>query len=447
MQLAKRARSPLALERRQNAFTADGVSGQSLPEDTLEQCAHLIGRNGIIEELECVARDPCDLVHICVAQLRSALRNSRFGTRPALRAPCVGKGMTEAQARASAIGEAVERYSGIFRGDELRIKASYRDLLNNAIHPSVCMNFSARQYGERETWNQREAEHNWVPQPFDEEREIEWTPVWSLTEENYKYVATAWCYFGYPFSPDHDFCRPDSNGNAAAPNLEAAILQAFLEVVERDSVALWWYNRAPRPGVELANFGEPYFQALAELYRILGRDIHVLDISADYPIPVFAALSSGGNGQEDLHLGFGAHLEARIAIARALTEMNQSLAGSVVGEIPRFFVGKPLEETFLRPEPATAVRTRGDYSRLDSEDLREDLRTCVELARKQGMETLVLDQTRSDAGMRAVKVIVPGMRPWWARFGPGRLYDVPVKIGWKAAPLREEQLNPCHLAV
>jgi ribosomal protein S12 methylthiotransferase accessory factor len=309
------------------------------------------------------------------------------------------------------------------------------------------MSFSARQYREREEWNQRESEFNWIPQQFDEEREIEWTPVWSLTEERFKYVATASCYFSYPFLAEHDFCRPDSNGNAAGANLEEAILQGFFEVVERDSVALWWYNRARRPRVELASFGEAYFQALGEFYRILGRELHLLDISADFQIPVFAAVSRGGKGEGDLLLGFGAHLEPRIAIARALTEMNQFFADAIAGEMPRFFVGHPFEDAFLDPDPSLAVKTCGDYARLDSGDLREDLNTCVELAAKRGVETLALDQTRSDAGMRVVKVIVPGMRPWWARFAPGRLYDVPVEMGWQAAPLSEELLNPCHLGV
>ena len=71
----------------------------------------------------------------------------------------------------------------------------------------------------------------------------------------------------------------------------------------------------------------------------------------------------------------------------------------------------------------------------------------MQLARKRGPEALALDQTRADARMRAVRVIAPGMRPLWARFGPGRLYVVPVEIGWQVALLSEEQLNPCHLTV
>jgi ribosomal protein S12 methylthiotransferase accessory factor len=58
------------------------------------------------------------------------------------------------------------------------------------------------------------------------------------------------------------------------------------------------------------------------------------------------------------------------------------------------------------------------------------------------MEVLVLDQTRPDIGLNVVKVIVPGMRHFWKRFAPGRLYDVPVKLGWLPESLKETQLNP-----
>jgi ribosomal protein S12 methylthiotransferase accessory factor len=37
---------------------------------------------------------------------------------------------------------------------------------------------------------------------------------------------------------------------------------------------------------------------------------------------------------------------------------------------------------------------------------------------------------------------VPGLRHFWPRFAPGRLYDVPVRLGWIARPLAEDELNP-----
>ena len=41
-----------------------------------------------------------------------------------------------------------------------------------------------------------------------------------------------------------------------------------------------------------------------------------------------------------------------------------------------------------------------------------------------------------------VRVIVPGLLHFYKRFGPGRLYDVPVKLGWLDQPLREDELTP-----
>ena len=39
-------------------------------------------------------------------------------------------------------------------------------------------------------------------------------------------------------------------------------------------------------------------------------------------------------------------------------------------------------------------------------------------------------------------MIAPGLRHFWARFAPGRLYDVPVELGWVPQRLQEDELNP-----
>jgi len=54
----------------------------------------------------------------------------------------------------------------------------------------------------------------------------------------------------------------------------------------------------------------------------------------------------------------------------------------------------------------------------------------------------MLDQTRPDVGLPVVKMVVPGLRHFWARFAPGRLYDVPVQMGLLQQPLAEAELNP-----
>ena len=77
----------------------------------------------------------------------------------------------------------------------------------------------------------------------------------------------------------------------------------------------------------------------------------------------------------------------------------------------------------------------------ESTDTREDVENCRARVEAAGMEFLVLDQTRPDIGMPVARVIVPGMRHFWARFAPGRLYEVPVRMGWREGPLAEADLN------
>jgi ribosomal protein S12 methylthiotransferase accessory factor len=438
----------LVLRSQKKVFTSDGGHRAAPPHAVFRRYEHHISPiTGIVDSLRAGHEDDRGLVQVFVAELSSAIRRDRgsfwgapFGSRS------VGKGVTEIQAKASALCEALERYSGVFQGDEIRMKASYLALRDCAIHPNLCMNFSRKQYEHRDEWNQRESDFNWVPQPFDEEREIEWTPVWSLTEEGVKYVPTAYCYYAYPVSEEYDFCRADSNGNAAGSTVEEAILQGFMELAERDAVALWWYNRLRRPAVNLDSFNQPYLRALKDYYDALHREIHVLDITNDFCIPAFAAVCKPTReDKRDLLLGFGAHFDPQVAIQRALTEMNQFLPGALRGELPTIFSNEMLDSAFLEGDE-TVVRTGlEDFSRPWSDDLREDVMACVKLAQKQGLEVLVLDQTRPDIGLHVVKVIVPGLRHFWARFSPGRLYDVPFERGWLQNPLTEGQLNRSHL--
>jgi ribosomal protein S12 methylthiotransferase accessory factor len=68
----------------------------------------------------------------------------------------------------------------------------------------------------------------------------------------------------------------------------------------------------------------------------------------------------------------------------------------------------------------------------------------VRLAKRAGLDFLVLDQTRPDIQVPVVRVVVPGLRHFYRRFAPGRLYDVAVKLGWRDQPLSEDELNPIH---
>jgi ribosomal protein S12 methylthiotransferase accessory factor len=320
------------------------------------------------------------------------------------------------------------------------------------------MGFSDRQYCERHAWNARADLVLAVPLPFDEDALVSWTPVWSLTRSETRYLPTAFCFYEYPVFPEAAYCIACSNGNAAGNTLEEAVLQGFLELVERDSVALWWYSRARRPPVALDGFDEPYVHRLEAYLAERGRDLTVLDLTSDLRIPVFAAVSRRlDRHPEQIVLGFGAHLDPRIALLRAVTELNQMLMRVLWGDgqagASQSSNGEPsarewletatlAEQPHLAADPARPQQRAAHFARCWSDDLREDVRYCQRLVESRGMELLVLDQTRPDIGLPVVKVIVPGLRHFWPRFAPGRLYEVPVQLGWIPKPLSETQLNP-----
>ena len=77
-------------------------------------------------------------------------------------------------------------------------------------------------------------------------------------------------------------------------------------------------------------------------------------------------------------------------------------------------------------------------------DASEQVNACVRLAKQASLDFLVLDQACPDSEVSVVRVIVPGLRHFYRRFGRGRLYDVPIKLGLRDRPLKENELNPIH---
>ena len=453
---------PVVLGHRKKPLLASGGHRLLAPAATLQQHQHHISPiTGVVRELLKVDRDSTDLIHTYVARHHFA---TVFDDLDALRHNIMGRSggtaQTDLQAKCSSFCEAIERYASVFQGDEIRQVGSYLQM-TRAIHPNACMNFSPTQYLNRQEWNAKCSGFldglQRVPAPFDEAREIDWTPIWSLTQQEFKYLPTAYCYDGYPTPAPID-CWADSNGCAAGNTLEEAILHGFMELVERDCVALWWYNRLQKPSVDLDSFDDPYFQALKDYYRTIDRDFWILDLTSDLNIPAFAAISRRTDrAVEDIIFDFGAHFDPKTAIYRALNGMNKIL-GAVLAANPdgstrytpaTFQIALDWWKTatienqpYLVPDESIPAKRAADYPQLWSDDLLEDVIACQQIIEQHGMEVLVLDLTRPDIGLKVVKVVVPGLCHFWKRLGARRLYEVPVKLGWLQQPLQEHELNP-----
>jgi thiazole/oxazole-forming peptide maturase SagD family component len=223
-------------------------------------------------------------------------------------------------------------------------------------------------------------------------------------------------------------------------------------LVERDAYALWWYNRVQRSELDLGQFDDSYVRDLQSQFADHGRRISVLDVTSDLGVPTFIAMSHWQtNGHDNIEFGSGAHFDPKIALLRALTELNQFLAiglmggakgdkSSLDGETPLRLENYP----YLTPSSDPAVQAGACWKKFGHLNTREQVETCVNIAKSAGLDFLVLDQTRPDIECPVVRVIVPGLRHFYFRFAPGRLYDVPVKLGWLDRPRLENELNTIH---
>ena len=225
--LAQRGFAPLALEARRKQFSSDGGHRCQTPQDTLRRHGHLVSPfTGVVTELVRVSDAANPLVHTYRAGHAFGSATSLRGLRSTLNHKSSGKGKTDSQSRASGLCEAVERYSGIYQGDEPRRQATFAELGELAIHPEACLCISDAQFDNRDAINaNRQAAHDWIPVRFDPDQPCDWTPVWSLTQQRHHYLPTAFCYFKTPGPREQAFCRADSNGNAAGNSVEEAILQ------------------------------------------------------------------------------------------------------------------------------------------------------------------------------------------------------------------------------
>lgn len=442
-----------------------GLRGPAQPEEILQRLAPCISPiTGVVTALEDHVGHVEGLMYAYTARHHFVLGQDTLPWMlEGLRTRTGGKGATPSEAKLGAVCEAIERTAGVWRGIEPVRHGTQADIGADALDLRDCLQFSEAQYDQRAVANGAGGSFfHRVPHRYDPELAIDWAPLWSLTHERRHWLPAAFCWFAHPDSRRHFFCTGDTNGCASGTTPEEAMLHAFLELVERDAVAIWWYNRLRRPALDLDGFASPLLVRLRRHYAAEGRDVHVLDLTADLGIPVFASVSRRLEaGAEDIVFGFGAHLDPDQALMRAVAEMNQFLpavgrrdaAGETLYAWPeeealRFWKTETLaRQPWLAPDPGLAVRRREDFPAPRFADLGQALQHCVALCRAHGLEFLAQDQTRPDIDLPVFRVVVPGLRHFWRRLGPGRLYDVPVRMGWRQTACAESDLNPYSVFV
>src|SRR4029450_9734224 len=173
LQSPRRAATPIEIaEGRELIMTSGGYRTVTSRATVARFRKHVSPLTGVVTRLERIEADlPMNTNFFAyhnffapaqsVDQLRSGLSGGSFG-----------KGSTAEQGEASALMEAIERYSGIFQGDEIRTARRFTDFApGDALHPNDIQLFSETQFQNR--YAQQPDDSHPVPEPLDPARRTE----------------------------------------------------------------------------------------------------------------------------------------------------------------------------------------------------------------------------------------------------------------------------------
>lgn len=380
-----------------------------------------------------------DLDHDCPVHVAAAtLKPDQWGVKRVVS----GRGLTPEDAIRRCTLEAIERHSAIYSSSIEVIRSSSLDLASSAIDPLQLLQISDDQYARRAVWNSLVDTVHHIPQRFDETRTIGWVSAQSLSSQSAKFVPVAYCSLGHPMAQDEGFPIPDSSGLAAGSSLDDAVERGLLELIERDAVAIWWYNRLPMPPLTFDTAELSFWKPYAEWIKRCQRQFWLLDLTNDLGVPVAAAISCDEQGT-DLSFGFGAGKSPEVAAESAAGELVQFEATKTyhrqqeLKQYPHFLdwckSAQINEHAFVVPaEPRQKKRNTQSVS----------VETIVERLARHGLTAFALEFPNAHRHIKVVRTFVPGLRPIWPRYAAGRLYNVPYELGWIKQRKQETELNP-----
>jgi ribosomal protein S12 methylthiotransferase accessory factor len=341
-----------------------------------------------------------------------------------------GKGMSASEAFTGCVGEGVEHLSRLEWGNERFSRRTFRTADHGLDEKSV--HEIARLAGY---------------DPDGDTPELDWMQGLRLSDGRPVLLPAAICIR----RPNHRQVVPIpsavSTGCAAGPTLEAATLSALLELIERDAVALWWTGgrRGGALGLDTLTRAQ-----VADLNHCLreennSRITWLLNLTSDVKIPCVAALSASMEGR-GFACGIAARLDVKGAIRAAMLELCQSELGHHLVAAKRKVRGdSALNEADRRKLERGHNLDARSYELLYPAGFPEDIlttkpgeasdgiRIIVEHLQRIQVEPLLVDLTRSELHLPAVRVVAPGLQPFPSSLTTDRLKRVMTHLGSRAA--------------
>jgi ribosomal protein S12 methylthiotransferase accessory factor len=421
-------------------------------------------RTGIVRRFEPFAKDPVEpaIPYIVRADVANHLFISDRENDGDI---CSGKGLTLEDARVTALGEAVERYSAAVHSAEEVQYARRSELAATSLDPRELVLYHSSQYQELEY------------APYEDNR-LGWVLARSLVSGDEVLVPAMSVFMNYHAHANEEFLFPiTSNGLATGRTLLEAVWNAANEVLERDAFMVAWLNRLPAQRFSARAHPDTDIAELAELYRRRGVEIRLYRLPVDHNCAVFAgiALEVPGRGGPAAVVGLGADPDPVRASRKAALEVCQ------VRPALRRRMRNPKTQTRLQElvNDPHLVATIDDHDLLYASpqslprlgfwlDVAEqpfdvtsrgadtpaqklaDLVAWLKSQSHHGnYDLLYVNLTSPDMaelGLYTVRAILPGFQPidfGWKerRLGGHRIYSQPFKLGLRSERSNWDNLN------
>jgi len=291
---------------------------------------------------------------------------------------------------------------------------------------------------------------------------IRWAKGYSLTNKCERLVPAVMSHLYLNPSPAEKFWQMISTGVAAHVTLEAALVSAICEVIERDAIAISWLAKLALPHIELpptlpAELG-PNYNSLKH-----GQVQHYFyDATTDVGIPtVYAVQTLQGCENLAQYVNCSTEFNAAQACAKTIREAAPARIVFEDGYTPpanvedfqtlydgASYLGRPenrKEFDFLLNSP-NRIKLQ-DMSLDAPEDDRGRLNFLVNRLKEMDMEVIAIDLTTDELrerGAWVVRAVIPGLMPmssdYRARFlGTPRLYEYPKNAGFGS--ITENDIN------
>jgi len=311
-----------------------------------------------------------------------------------------GKGVSIEQAKASALMEAIERYSceWFIKEREPFIISSYENLKENALDPlSLFLPLPSIYQTDEILEDLRK-----VPLP--------WIEAFSLTHNKPILFPLYWFYLIY-----------GTTGFASGNTIQEAILQAIGEVIERHNISRVIEGKLSTPSLDISSINYHIAKSLIDKFFDAGIELYIKDFSLGLNIPTVSVLAYDSNPPTNtvrIYNAAGAHLNRDFALIRALTELAQHRAQIIYKENRHKKPGGPtycfpyfktLEDASYLIENKETIPFN-KISTYKHEDFRVEIEKAVNLIKQDNLEVIVTNTTYPEFQIPAVAVTIPGAR-------------------------------------